>query len=372
MNVAKKITVSVISDLTTDQRVIRISNCLQQMGFDVTVIARCFKNSLPLDTYLFKAQRIHCIFKKGMLQYAEFNIKLFFKLLFIKTDYLLANDLDTLLPNYILHKWRRKKIFYDTHEYFTGVPELSQKPLKLRIWKALENYIFPKLPVVYTVNNSVKNTYQKEYGNHLQVVRNVPVTQIITPINIPTAWQHKTIILLQGAGINEGRGGMELLQAMQILPDEYLLLMIGSGNQWEAIAAKRIQLNLQHKVVMLNKLPPAQLKQYTAIAHVGLSLDSFEDLNCLYNLPNKVFDYIHATVPIIATAIPEVKAIIEAYHVGITITNNEPETIATAIQQLFADQQQYQQLKINCSKAATLLCWENEQHQLIKIYEPFL
>ena len=141
----KLITVSVISELTTDQRVIRICNTLQEMGFEVTVIARKFSNSLPLDRYSFKARLIRCYFRKGFLQYAEFNMKLFFKLLFSKTDYILSNDLDTLVPNYIISLLRGKKIFYDTHEYFTGVPELTAHPFKKRVWKFFENWIFPRL-----------------------------------------------------------------------------------------------------------------------------------------------------------------------------------------------------------------------------------
>ena len=92
----KKITVSITSDLTTDQRVIRICTTLQQMGFDVKVVARGFKDSLALDIYPFTATRIKCFFRKGFLQYAEFNTRLFFALAFAKTDYYLANDLDTL------------------------------------------------------------------------------------------------------------------------------------------------------------------------------------------------------------------------------------------------------------------------------------
>ena len=80
----KRIIVSVISELTTDQRVIRICTTLEQMGFDVKVIGRQFSDSLPLDNYSFKAERIHCFFRKGFLQYAEFNTKVFFKLLFAK------------------------------------------------------------------------------------------------------------------------------------------------------------------------------------------------------------------------------------------------------------------------------------------------
>ena len=124
----KLITVSVISELTTDQRVIRICTTLQKMGFEVKVIAREFPDSLSLDDYLFKAKRIRCYFRKGFMQYAEFNTKLFFELLFSKTDYFLSNDLDTLVPNYLVSFIRRKKLFYDTHEYFTGVPELAKNP----------------------------------------------------------------------------------------------------------------------------------------------------------------------------------------------------------------------------------------------------
>jgi glycosyltransferase involved in cell wall biosynthesis len=369
---AKKITVSVISDLTTDQRVIRICTSLQQMGFDVLVIARSFNNSLALDTYNFKAKRIKCFFRKGIMQYAEFNFKLFFKLIFVKTDYFLANDLDVLIPNYILSTIRGKKIFYDTHEYFTGVPELKDSPLKRKTWKFFENWIFPKLPIVYTINDSVKNKYQEEFNKEITVVRNVPFTTEKIKANLPDKLQHKIILLLQGAGINVGRGGVELLEAMKYLPDNYYLLFVGSGTQWEYIKIKRIEWNLQTKTEMIDKVPPSKLREYTSWAHIGFSLDSFDDLNCLFNLPNKIFDYIHASVPIIATGIPEVKLIVEGYNCGICLNNFKPEHIADAVKTLVADKERYATYKNNCVAAAKELCWENESEKLKDIYKPFL
>lgn len=369
---AKKITVSVISDLTTDQRVIRISSTLQQMGFEVAVIARSFSDSLPLGDYPFKATRIRCYFRKGFLQYAEFNLKLFARLLFCTTDYLLANDLDVLLPNYLVSKLRGKKIFYDTHEYFTGVPELKNSPVKRKIWKWVEDRIFPKLPVVYTVNDSVKNTYEQEYGNTLSVIRNVPVTEEIIPRPLPENWQEKKILLMQGAGINNGRGGLELLEAVRLLNDDYLLVYIGSGTQWETIAQKRTEWKLDNRVVMIGKLPPPQLKRYTGLAHIGFSLDSFDDINYLFNLPNKIFDYIHAGVPVIATAIPEVKKIIEQYDCGICVPDLQPGTIAAAVTAMLDNRERYGLYKTNCRKAARELCWENESEKLKAIYQPYL
>jgi glycosyltransferase involved in cell wall biosynthesis len=369
---AKKITVSVISDLTTDQRVIRISSTLQEMGFDVHVIARSFKNSLPLDHYPFSASRIRCWFNKGFMQYAEFNIKLFFKLLFCRTDYFLANDLDVLLPNYLLSRWRHKMIFYDTHEYFTGVPELRQSPFKQKLWKKIEDYIFPRLPVVYTVNDSVKATYEKEYGNSLSVIRNVPVSAHIEPIQLPKSWEGKYILLMQGAGINHGRGGIELLEAMRYVDDRFVLVFIGSGTAWDTIAAHRKSWNLENKVEMMTKMRPYELKQYTLLAHLGFSLDSFNDTNYLFNLPNKVFDYIHAGVPIIATDIPEVKKIIKQFDCGICLSSLEPRLIADTVINLFNNIGRYQQLKVNTKSAAPQLCWELESKTLKEIYQPYL
>jgi glycosyltransferase involved in cell wall biosynthesis len=369
---AKTITVSVISDLTTDQRVIRICATLQQMGFNVFVIARSFHNSLPLDDYPFKATRIKCHFTKGILQYTEFNLKLFVKLLFCKTDYFLANDLDTLIPNYIVTKWRNKKLIYDTHEYFTGVPELKNSPLKRKTWKFFEDWIFPKLKTVYTVNNSVRDKYFEEYGNDISVVRNVPVTENVIPFETPEHWKDKIILMLQGAGINEGRGGIELLEAMKFLPENYLLVFIGGGNQWGHIIKKRIEWELAGKVDMIEKLPPSKLKKYTGLAAIAFSLDSFDDLNCKYNLPNKIFDYIHAGVPVIATAIPEVKNIVEKYNCGICIDSNAPQKLADAVLKILADKETYLNYKQNCISAAKELCWENESMQLEKIYSSYL
>lgn len=342
------------------------------MGFEVFVIARSFNNSLPLDNYLFRSTRIKCYFKKGILQYAEFNFKLLCRLIFIKTNYFLANDLDTLIPNYFISKLRKKKLFYDTHEYFTGVPELRKSPAKRKFWKFFEDQIFPKLTTVYTVNDSVKEMYEKEYRKKITVVRNLPVTTNIAPAETPEHWKNKKILLMQGAGINEGRGGLELLEAMKYLPEVYQLVYIGGGNLWERIADKRKEWNLENKVEMIDKMPPSQLKKITPLAYLGFTLDSFEDINFLYNLPNKIFDYIHANVPVIATAIPEVKKIIDQYKCGICIPNNDPQVIAAAVEQLTNDAEMYTLFKQNCIAAAKELCWEKERNKLIEIYQPFL
>jgi hypothetical protein len=106
----KQIIVSVTNDITTDQRVHKVCTTLIEMNFNVTVIGRKLKNSIPLKrTYI--TYRFHLVFNKGFLFYAEYNFRLFFKLLFTKKDILLANDLDTLLPNYLVSRISKSPLF---------------------------------------------------------------------------------------------------------------------------------------------------------------------------------------------------------------------------------------------------------------------
>ena len=268
---------------------------------------------------------------------------------------------------------RKFKInFYDTHEYFTGVPELKDANLKRKVWKFFENWIFPRLPVVYTVNESVKNKYKAEYGNQISVVRNVPITEKIVPKEIPKNWDNKIILLMQGIGINPGRGGMELLETMKYLSPNYHLVFIGGGTLWNEIAQKRIEWNLEERVEMISKIKPAELKQYTRLAHLGFTLDGFENTNFLFNLPNKIFDYIHANIPVIATAIPEVKAIINQYKCGICLKTTLPSEIAPEIENLINNKEYYQLLKHNTIQAAKELCWEIEKQKIISIYKQYI
>src|SRR5258707_630762 len=120
----KRVIISVVSDLVTDQRVHRVATSLQQYGFPVTLVGRKMKHSLPVDQRSYKTVRFKRWKNKGPLFYMFYNIRLFFYLLFHKADVLVANDLDTLLPNFIVSKIKGTELFYDSHEYFTEVPEL--------------------------------------------------------------------------------------------------------------------------------------------------------------------------------------------------------------------------------------------------------
>lgn len=154
--------VCVTNDLVTDNRVHRTCTVLQELGYEVLLVGRKLPGSLPLQRP-YATKRMRLIFRKGPLFYAEYAKRLFLLLLFARCSLIVANDLDTLLPAFLVARMRRKHLVYDSHEYFTEVPELEGRFAR-KVWLAIERWIFPKLRHVITVNDSIANAYRKRYG----------------------------------------------------------------------------------------------------------------------------------------------------------------------------------------------------------------
>ncbi len=313
------------------------------------------------------------MFSKGALFYAEYNIRLFLFLLFHKTDLLVSNDLDTLLPNFLIHKIKSKPIVYDSHEYFTEVPELVSRPGVQKVWKKIESWIFPKLEDVFTVNDSIADMFEGDYGLRPKVVRNIPVKkempEIATRAQLGLS-ETKKILILQGSGINMHRGSEEMLEAMKFLQG-VVLLIVGSGDVIDKLKEMASSDELTDKVIFKGKQPYDKLIQYTAAADLGLTLDKNTNLNYRFSLPNKLFDYIHAGVPVISSDLPEIRKIIDKYDIGDFIPNHEPGEIARKINQVLANQDLIDKWKKNISFAAENLTWQSEEKVLKEVYNKY-
>ena len=371
----KKIILSVTNDLTSEQRVHKVCMFLFGLGFEVTLVGRLRRKRLLLKKRAYKTMRLFLFFEKGPLFYAEYNLRLFFYLLLNPADILVANDLDTLLANYLVAKIKGSELVHDSHEYYTGVPELEGRPIVKKIWKTIERNIFPKLKYIYTVNESIAGLYKKEYHVNISVVRNFPILiekKHILPLskkelNIP---EDKKIILYQGS-VNIDRGLVEAVEAMQYVNDA-ILLVVGDGDILEEVKAKVQKLNLGEKIIFKKRVPFEELWNYTSYADIGISLDKDTNINYRFSLPNKIFDFVHAGVPVLASNLVEIKKIYSMYDIGELIESHDLQHIAKKINFMLSDSEKTKYWKKNCFIAAQELCWQNEEKVLQGIYDNFI
>ena len=362
--------VSVTNDLYTDQRVHKVCMFLMQQGYDVLLVGRKRKSSVPLNDRPYTTKRIKLLFETGAKFYAFFNLRLFFFLLSKKADVLVSNDLDTLLANYWAKKFKRKtRLVYDSHEYFTEVPELTGRPKVQKVWLRIERRIFPTLKDVYTVNQSIADIYNAKYGKNLNVVRN------ISPLWEPTSLEDKKalgipedkqLIILQGAGINVDRGAEEAVDAMQHV--DAVLMIVGDGDVVAQLKERVKDLKLEERVIFYGKKPYDVMMNYTHHADIGLTLDKPSNLNYKLSLPNKVFDYMHTSTAVVATEIKEVAAVVRKHDIGEILEELSVEHLAETLNKLLSNSERLALCKANCKVAATTENWENETQTLAKIY----
>jgi len=365
----KRIIISVTSDLYTDQRVHKTAITLQEMGFDVLLVGRKLHSSLPIKRS-YKTKRMRLIFKTEVWFYMEYNIRLFFFLLFTKTDVLLANDLDTLLPNFLISKLKRNLLVYDSHEMFCEGPELQGRKFVQSVWRFIERSIVPKLEFTYTVSQSIADAYNKRYNVNFQLIRNIPKLEKESKKVEQFNFGGKKIILYQGV-MNPGRGLEETIAAMPFV-ENAILVIIGFGKVEDELKELVRKFNLEDKVIFYGKVPFEDLLSYTKQANVGLLLERPFGLSFTYSLPNKLFDFIHAELPILASPLVEVKRIMDQYNVGELVDNYTPEHIAKKLNEMLTDEEKVKDWKQNMQKAKQELNWENEQKKLIEIYANFL
>jgi glycosyltransferase involved in cell wall biosynthesis len=365
---------SVTNCICHDQRVKKMASVVTELGCDVTIIGRrkgkcCEEQQVP-----FRTKRYRMIFRRGFLFYKFFNIRLLFSLFFNKYDLLVANDLDTLLPNYVVSKIRKIPLIYDSHEYFTGVPEIQNRPFVKWVWKTIERYVFPRLRNVMTVSDPIAEKYSEEYGIRPVTVRNCAESskeiRSFTHKELGIGHSH-LLAVIQGTGINAGRGGEELIEAIQ-MTDGVTLFIIGSGDLLPLLKSKVNDLNIKDRVRFIPTLPWNEMMRFTKSADVGLSLDKDSNLNYRFSLPNKIFDYISAGIPVIAGDLQEVKKIIEGNSCGIIIPEISPEEISKALIRIRDNQKFLNNLKQNSVKASEELSWGKENIKVIAFYKMLL
>ena len=191
----------------------------------------------------------------------------------------------------------------------------------------------------------------------MKVVKNVPEQSEFVQ---EEAKDPKSIIF-QGA-LNPGRGLDLAIDSMQYLAD-YKLTIVGGGQQMNNLKSLAMDLGVSDRVVFLGKIPFEELKAYTSKATVGLLLEEPIGLSFEYSLPNKLFDYIHSNVAVVATPLIEVKNVIDSFYVGELIQSRDPKQLAEQIKSISSNHN-----KFDFSEAQSAFNWQSERKKLKDVF----
>ncbi len=364
----------VLNDFTNDSRVLKTSQTLQKMGHYVQVVAMhnqglleqevvdgIFVHRIALTSRTWSKKKIVQVFK-----FIEFITR--FKSRYGKEALIHCNDLSALLVGVVCKAFHWKlQLIYNSHEYaINDVPNQSKLSIQLKYW--LEKFLIQFPSEVINVSNSIANEYVRLYD--------IPKPHLI--LNCPNyieqaknnlfrekfgIREEQTIFLYQG-GLSHGRGIELLLETFKTLTDDRCVLVcMGYGPLEELIA----QHAARSKNIFLHPaVAPGILLNYTSSADFGISF--IEDLCLSYRfcLPNKIFEYMMAGIPLLTSNLFEMRRLVEAEGLGVVAESNTAEGFRQAIQAALA--LDYNAVQQNVFSARKKYCWETQEQALNDIY----
>lgn len=284
-----------------------------------------------------------------------------------------AHNANTLLIAYLAARLRRARLVYDAHELETGrnwgssnVPTLLR-----RLWALPERLVIGCADAVITVCDSIADELARLYRIPCPVVvRNVPEYQGPPAANTLRQQlglaQDAPLIMYQGT-VTANRGLEQTIEAMSQL-GRGVLVILGDGPLLEPLRQRAQEQGLAGRVFLPGRVPLAELPGYTAAADVGLALIQNACLSYYYCLPNKLFEYVQAGVPVLASHFPEMERVVKNHEVGEVVDPADPSAIAAALGRLLDDSAYYGRLRQNALAAATHFTWAQEAQVLLDVY----
>lgn len=161
--------------------------------------------------------------------------------------------------------------------------------------------------------------------------------------------------------MDRDRGTSDAVDALAVMKDVTLVL-VGSGVEWEESLNRVDDDRWKGRLFCIPRIPYEKLRELTAAADVGLSLDKALHENYQLSLPNKLFDFIHVGLPIVASPMVEVKRIVEDHNVGVVIREVTSDEIASAVERVLSTPRD--EWFRSCMIAREKLHWGVDSHHI--------
>ncbi|MGO1372191.1 MAG: glycosyltransferase [Senegalia sp. (in: firmicutes)] len=287
----------------------------------------------------------------------------------LKKDYNIyhSNDLNTLPQGYICKKLKKSKLVYDSHEVQTDRTGYVGKQ-----YYYLEKFLIKKIDKMIMTTDTRADYTKKLYNiEKPQVIHNYPfyreIKEELDLHKIANIDENEPILLYQG-GIQEGRGIEKIVEAIPYF-NRGIVVFLGDGKLKPKIIDMVKDMKLEEKVRFIPKVPVNDLPKYTRNAYLGFQVLQNICFNHYSTLSNKLFEYMMAEVPVIASDFPEIKEIVMGQGTGFVANEKDSKEIARSVNILLNNRDKWLEAKLNCERAKKIYNWENEKQKFIGIYE---
>ncbi len=265
------------------------------------------------------------------------------------------------------------RLVYDARELYPFVAATAGRPWVTLFWHLLEGKYIRKADAVCTVSESIARRLVAQYGIPDPVVLfNVPEWQSVPRTN----WLQERLVLpadrvivLHQGNIQHGRGGRVLVEAMRHVRGADLVFL-GGGSMRPALE-QAVRVGGIERVHFLDPVLPAELLAVTASAHIGVTLLEDTCLNHRFALPNKLFEYLMADLPVVASDLPEIRGVVAGFEVGELVDPGNPASIAAGIQRLVDDPSRRAACAGRAREACETFSWEKASERFTHIYRGF-
>lgn len=360
------------TDLRYDYRIFREARCLVEAGHRVTLISSLFHRG-PVPAWDGVVTRGIPIDRRRSLRlsYPAFWRQATRQLAAAAPEVCHAHDLDALLPAMRVARQRCLPLIYDSHELWTEQSSLRGRPHIRAIWMLLERFLIRSVDQTITVSQSIADELQQRYGlAQVCLVRNLPPYQ-------PPVSSHRLrdalrldparpVVLYQG-GFLPGNGLPELIQAAPGFGDAALVLL-GDGPEEDRLRRLVEAHRLGEAVYFHPRVPFAELHACTCSADLGVCLFTGTARSSAYALPNKLFEYLMAGLPVLASDLPEMRRVVLEAEAGLVVNPLDGSGIARAVVEMLADQDRRVRWRQAALAAARQYCWEAEAQRLTALY----
>lgn len=334
----------------------------------------------PAATASGRGDRLHGGVRQALLRphrelmLLDYYLRAFGEARRMRPDVCHAHDLTTLPVAVAVALATRGRVVYDAHELYPEMSTLS--PRQRRWWRRIERVLISRATIVVTVCESIADELRTRHGiDRPTVLRNVPDLAAMEP-PAPTGRLHRaavvaddrSIVLYQG-GLTPHRGLGALVDAAPLLDRDAVIVIMGSGPLESELRQRVERRGLGDRVRFVPAAPLAELLTFTADATVGVIPYEPVSLNNYYTTPNKMFEYMAASVPMVASDLPELNRHIRELGCGITGDCSTGRSLAQLVNGLLRDTEGLAAMRRAADEHSPGLSWEAESPTLRAAYD---